>query len=132
MRLTPLKMLCKVLEINTLKEMNPISNQTEAAGSLCFPIAAAGAPGFFLQSSCAPLKQMALPGDYIFSYWYKSHRNVQWDSSVMLSNGYQNTTLHNQITTACLQMELPVTQLPMYYSLQRGATRKIVGQQGKV
>lgn len=81
-----LKMLCKVFA-NTLKEANLISNQTKAADSFCFPMAAAGAPGFFLQSSCAPPTQMALPGDYIFSYWYKSHHNVQWDISVMLSNG---------------------------------------------
>lgn len=64
-----------------------MSNQTEAAGSLCFHMAAAGAPGFFLWSSCAPLKQMALPEDYIFSYWSRSHHNVQWNISVMLSNG---------------------------------------------
>lgn len=83
---TPLRMLCKMFA-NTLKEVNPIPNETKAAGSLCFPMAAAGAPGFFLQSSCAALTQMVLPGDHIFSYWYKSHHNVQWDISVMLSNG---------------------------------------------
>lgn len=36
------------LHINTLKEIFPLSEQTEAADSLCFLIAVAGAPGFFL------------------------------------------------------------------------------------
>lgn len=38
----------RCLHVNTLKEIFPLSKQTETADSLCFPVAAAGAPGFFL------------------------------------------------------------------------------------